>query len=1135
MKRKVLIVDDNSTNLYMLETLLKGYGFEVTSAENGKDALDKAILNPPDLIVTDILMPVMDGYALCRRWKSDDTLKHIPLVFYTATYTGSKNEDFALSLGAERFIIKPQEPDKLMNILKEVLGKKYVVKQVATKPLEEEMEVFRQYNEILFGKLEKKMADLEIANQELRMLEERYRLSFENITDVVYTVDMDLNITSISPSVEKILGYKPQDFIGRPVSDLGNVLTPESFEQAVADISLILKGVTIHAAIYQFIAKDGTIKIVEVSGSPLICEGKIIGIISVARDVTDRIRVEEALRSLTSRQKAILAAVPEIIMEVDNNKVYTWANSAGIEFFGEDVIGKEAAFYFEDEQETYDTVKPLFCGAEDVIYVESWQRRKDGEKRVLAWWCRVLKDESGQVTGALSSARDITESKLQERALRESEKKYHDLFNFLPIPVYEMDFEANITSANRAIYESFRGTEEDLKRGFKGWQLLSPEEIEKSAKNIERLLKGEQIGGNEYNLRRLDGSVFPAIVISSVIYSDDKPVGLRGAIIDMTQIKRAEDDIKLLLKSAEEERNKLSILIESMTDEVWFADTQKIFTLANPSAIKHFCLDPDQEVDVEKLAKGLVVLRPDGSVRPVEEAPPLRALSGEVVINQEEIVQIPASGEFRYRQVNAAPVRYADGKIIGAVSVVRDITDSKRADDELRRTSSFLNLIVENIPDMIFLKDAKELRFIRFNQAGEVLLGYSRDELLGKNDYDFFPKEQADFFIEKDREVLRGTVLVEIPEEPVQTRNKGERTLHTKKVPILNAKGEPEYLLGISEDITERKQVEEALVRSEEKYRGILENIDDAYYELDLSGNFVFFNDALISKTGYSREELMGMNYKQYISPETVKPVTMIFSEIYRTGQLVTLFDYEVITKDGQIKYFESWAGLLRNSKSQPIGFKGMARDITARKAVEKQLQETLKSLTKAINTTIQVMVSAVEVRDPYTAGHQIRSTDLASAIATEMGLLQDKIEAIRMAGPIHDIGKLSVPAEILSKPTKLKNIEFSLIKEHARVGFEVLKDVESPWPLAEIVYQHHERMDGSGYPRQLKGDEILIEARILAVADVVESMSSHRPYRPALGLDAALEEIENNKGTLYDADVVDACLILFRVKGFQF
>jgi HD-GYP domain-containing protein (c-di-GMP phosphodiesterase class II) len=179
-------------------------------------------------------------------------------------------------------------------------------------------------------------------------------------------------------------------------------------------------------------------------------------------------------------------------------------------------------------------------------------------------------------------------------------------------------------------------------------------------------------------------------------------------------------------------------------------------------------------------------------------------------------------------------------------------------------------------------------------------------------------------------------------------------------------------------------------------------------------------------------------------------------------------------------------------------------------------------------------MVSAVETRDPYTAGHQHRSTDLARAIATEMGLPDEKINRIRMAGSIHDIGKLSIPAEILSKATKLTELEFSLIKEHSRNGYEMLKDVESPWPLAQIVYQHHERMDGSGYPRNLKGDDILMEARIMAVADVVESMATHRPYRPGLGIDVALEEIEKNRGTHYDNTVVDACLRLFRKKGYQ-
>jgi putative nucleotidyltransferase with HDIG domain len=211
-----------------------------------------------------------------------------------------------------------------------------------------------------------------------------------------------------------------------------------------------------------------------------------------------------------------------------------------------------------------------------------------------------------------------------------------------------------------------------------------------------------------------------------------------------------------------------------------------------------------------------------------------------------------------------------------------------------------------------------------------------------------------------------------------------------------------------------------------------------------------------------------------------------------------------------------------------------LTAEIDVRKHAEKQLEETLESLRKAFGATVQAMVSAVETRDPYTAGHQIRSANLARAIATEMGLSLEKIEGIRIAGTIHDIGKLSIPAEILSKPTKLSELEFSLIKEHACRGFEMLKNVEFPWPLAEIVHQHHERIDGSGYPRNLKGEEICMEARILTVADVVEAMASHRPYRPGLGMDAALNEIEKNRGLLYDSHAVDTCLRLFREKGFK-
>ena len=205
------------------------------------------------------------------------------------------------------------------------------------------------------------------------------------------------------------------------------------------------------------------------------------------------------------------------------------------------------------------------------------------------------------------------------------------------------------------------------------------------------------------------------------------------------------------------------------------------------------------------------------------------------------------------------------------------------------------------------------------------------------------------------------------------------------------------------------------------------------------------------------------------------------------------------------------------------------------RKQMEEEREQGVDRLRKALGGTVRAIASLVETRDPYTAGHQRRVADLARTIATEMGLESDRIEGLRIAGMIHDIGKIAVPAEILSKPTKLTEIEFSLIKHHVQAGYDILKDIEFSWPVARIVLEHHEKMNGSGYPQGLSGDRLLIESRIIAVADVVEAIASHRPYRPGLGIDKALDEITKNRGTLYDAEVVDVCLKLFQEKGFCF
>ena len=209
--------------------------------------------------------------------------------------------------------------------------------------------------------------------------------------------------------------------------------------------------------------------------------------------------------------------------------------------------------------------------------------------------------------------------------------------------------------------------------------------------------------------------------------------------------------------------------------------------------------------------------------------------------------------------------------------------------------------------------------------------------------------------------------------------------------------------------------------------------------------------------------------------------------------------------------------------------------EIENRKHVQAELEQSVQNLKKVMDSTIQAIAMTVEKRDPYTSGHQMRVAALTRAIAKMIKLTEDQVEGAYMAASLHDIGKIALPAEILSKPIKLTEIEISLIRAHAQSGYDILKGIEFPWPIADIIIQHHERLDGSGYPRGLAGDDISIEARIIGVGDVVETMASHRPYRPSIGIEKALEEITRNSGILYDADVVTACLKIFNEQGFEF
>jgi HD-GYP domain-containing protein (c-di-GMP phosphodiesterase class II) len=352
----------------------------------------------------------------------------------------------------------------------------------------------------------------------------------------------------------------------------------------------------------------------------------------------------------------------------------------------------------------------------------------------------------------------------------------------------------------------------------------------------------------------------------------------------------------------------------------------------------------------------------------------------------------------------------------------------------------------------------------------------------------------------------------------------------------------------------QRKQAEEALHKSETRYKNLYsmmrlmcDNLPDLIWTKDMEGKFLFVNKACseILLDARDTDEPIGKT-DIYFADRMMKSHPEIHNYI-SFGKKCVESDLTVIkTKKpmrfdesgnmkGKFLSFDVYKAPFNDENGNIIGTVGSAKIVTKEKQMEKELLESYQRLKKTMDATIDTMSNIIEAKDPYTSGHQHRVCQLAVPLAQELGLSEDKIEGIRIASLIHDIGKIGLPTEILSKPTRLTDIEFGLIKGHSQTGYNILKSIDFPWPIAEIVLQHHERLDGSGYPRGLKGDGILLEAKIICVADVVEAMSSHRPYRAALGIDVALEEIFKNRGILYDPEIVDVCIKLFKEKSFKF
>jgi PAS domain S-box-containing protein/putative nucleotidyltransferase with HDIG domain len=414
---------------------------------------------------------------------------------------------------------------------------------------------------------------------------------------------------------------------------------------------------------------------------------------------------------------------------------------------------------------------------------------------------------------------------------------------------------------------------------------------------------------------------------------------------------------------------------------------------------------------------------------------------------------------------------------------------------------------------------------LEINEGFTRLLGYERAETVGRTTSELSiwadPQARIAFVASLEASGEAGET------ETVLRCKDGTVIMGVHSARSMEIKGEA-CVLSVVHDVTERKEAEEALRESEARYRGYVDNAPYGVFVSDENGRFLEVNKAAAELTGYAQEELVQLSIADVVAPQSRDWGRRHFARLLRTGH--SSGSGVFLRKDGTS--FPARVDAVRLAATRYLGF---IVDVSEQKRAAAEIEASAAQVKQALTATVAALGATTELRDPYTAGHQRRVAELAGAIAAGLGWDAARIEMMTTAGLLHDVGKIIVPAEILARPGRLNEMEMEIIRQHAAASAALIAGIEFGGPVAAIVNQHHERLDGSGYPQGLTGENILPEARILAVADVVEAMSSHRPYRPALGMKVALAEVREHAGEKYDADVVATCGRLIEEQGFQF
>jgi len=1003
------------------------------------------------------------------------------------------------------------------------------------------------------------------SRQALQASEERYRFITENTADVIWMLDKYLNYTFISPSVTRLSGFSVEEAMSRGINQR---MTPASMDKIVEALDNgsipTLDGTpgqkrwfTLEMETYH---KDGSTVWMETSMALINdASGEFNGMLGTSRDISARRQAEQALRDSEEKYRLVVENANEAIFIAQDGVIkFANRNTAHMMLLQpEDLSSTPFVDFIHPDDGEYVINRHLRRLQGEALEDMSAFRviRGDGQVRWAELQAVLIEWEGRPAT--LNFITDITERRQSE----DRGKIRRDLALSL-IGITDIETAARLCLDAAISIAEFDSGVVYLQNEETGdfhaicYRNITPALVERLSllpadsiwarllmKGAPLYTKAEEFTPPYDKELRPEGLTFNAtipvkhgdrVLASLGVYShslNNMPDVIRNSL------EAISADIGIVIerigtrRELQRSEERYNVIAENTSDVIWSANKDLHYNYFSPSVYKQRGFTPQEmlqlKMDQVIVASSVepVISGVAGAISRFESDP-----DGGPVTYTGEMEVFCKDGSTKWTETSFTVIGDEQGKFNGVMGISRDITERRRAEKALIESETKYRSLIETSSSGVAVADETGVLTMVNDRLCQIY-GYSRDEVMGRQFFDFIHPDDKDRIANDFMEAVAKAQTLPAIEFRGLRKNGSVIWLFTSPSTLIIE----ERLAGFSviiQDITSLKQAEEALKESEQRYRSLFQHNPNAVYSLDLQGRFTSINAAAVILSGYSEAEAEKMSLQQIIAPEHLETVRRHFARA--CGGEPQAYELAIITKKGKkIDCFVTSTPIIIDGKV--IGVYGIGEDITGRKQAAKDLKAALEKASSTLDGTIEAIAMMSELRDPYTAGHQRMVSQLAVAMAEEIGLEQDRVQDLAVAGLLHDVGKVYVPSEILSKPGKLTSLELGLAKAHAEASYNIVRSIKFSGPIAHIVWQHHERMDGSGYPQGLVGDQIMLEARILAVADVVEAMVSHRPYRPALGLEKALDEITRNRAMLYDAQAVDACLVLFNEKGFTF